>query len=113
MLPRENRLTDDYDFRRVRRLGRRGQSRLFSATAAPAKDSSRTRFGFVASLKFDKRAARRNRARRLLRAAVRSLWPQIKPGYDVVVVARPPVKEADFEEVCAEINKVLSKISLL
>ncbi|MFW6143805.1 MAG: ribonuclease P protein component, partial [Patescibacteria group bacterium] len=75
------------------------------------KDKSR--FGFVTSTKFDKRATKRNRARRLLREAVRQQLSDIASGYDMMFIARAPLKEAGFEEVSSSLDKVLSKVSLL
>ncbi len=49
-------------------------------------------------------AVERNRAKRLLREAMRRLYPRLKPGWDVMVVARArilTVKEPDVEEVLA------------
>lgn len=45
------------------------------------------RIGITTSKKIGN-AVRRNRARRVIREACRSLLPQIRPGYDLVFVAR-------------------------
>jgi len=113
MLPEGNRLRSKYDFRRVKRVGRSAHSPYFTLLYAPAKDSATLRFGFVASTKFDKRAVVRNRARRLLREAVRVHLSRIKPGHDLVLIARKGVKEVSSAEVSASLNQILSKVSLL
>jgi len=113
MLPKENRLRTKYDFRRVKRIGEVIYSPYFTLIHARAKDPESLRFGFVASTKFDKRAVSRNRARRLLREAVRKHLPDIKRGRDIILVARERIKEASVEEVSSSLDKVLSKISLL
>jgi len=46
-----------------------------------------SRIGVTASKKIGN-AVKRNRARRILKEAVSLLLPQIKPGYDLVLVAR-------------------------
>ena len=94
-------------------MGRGVHSPYFTLLYAPTKDSGILRFGFIASTKFDKRAVVRNRARRILREAVREHLPQIKLGYDLVLIARREVKEASSAEVSASLNQILSKISLL
>ena len=113
MLPKENRLRAKYDYRRVKRIGKAGFSLYFTILYAPAKDPKSLRFGFVASSKFDKRATQRNRARRLMREAVRKKLPDIKLGYDIILIAKSKIKEANFEEVNSSLDQVLSKISLL
>ena len=111
MLPKENRLTDDYDFRRVKRLGKSYQCPLFKLGVAPQKVSGPSRFGFVISKKIDKRAVVRNRIKRLLREVVRSNLEKIPDGFDVVFVVRPSIVGKNYEEVSSEFDKVLSKVS--
>ncbi len=113
MLPKKHRLTDNYDFRRVRRIGKKYNCPLFFATFAEAKNQTHpTRFGLVVSNKIDKRAPARNRIKRLLREAIRLNLNNIKPGYDVTIVAKNQIKNADYEEVSNHINKFLSEIPL-
>jgi ribonuclease P protein component len=49
---------------------------------------SPTRIGITVSQKVSKRAVRRNRIKRRLRAACRQLLPQLAPGWDVVITVR-------------------------
>ena len=113
MLPEESRLKSNYDFRRVKRIGRAAHSPFFTLLYAPAKDRSVSRFGLVASTKFDKRAVVRNRARRLLREAVRERLEVIKPGFDIILIAKKPIKDVKFQKVGAAFDQVLSKTPLL
>jgi len=112
VLPKEFRLTDDYDFRRVRRLGRVYQSSFFKLVVAPAKRRGSLRFGFVISKRVAKRAVDRNRAVRLLREAVHQKLPDLKRGFDVVLVARTSILGKGGTEVSTEVNRVLSKTPL-
>ena len=118
MLPKENRLTDDYDFRRVKRLGKNYHCPLFKLGLArrktfgpPNGEVNPSRFGFVISTKIDKRAVVRNRIKRLLREAVRSNLEKIPDGFDLVFVVRPKIVGKSYEEVCSAVNQVLSEIS--
>ena len=111
MLPKENRLTDDYDFRRVKRLGKSYHCPLFKLSVAQRKIAGPSRFGFVISTKIDKRATVRNRIKRLLRQAVRERLEKIPDGFDLVFVVRPKIVGKSYEEVGAEVDQVLSKIS--
>jgi len=118
MLPKENRLTDDYDFRRVKRLGKSYHCPLFKLSLAqrkvagpPSGETSPSRFGFVISTKIDKRATVRNRIKRLLREAVRANLTKVPNGFDFVLVVRPQIVGKNYEEISAEVNQVLSKVS--
>ncbi len=114
MLPKENRLRTDYDFRRVKNRGTVVHTPYYTLLhfqKSPAKEGMQpSRFGFIASKKFDKRAVARNRARRLLREAVRHHLPKIKDSYDIVLIAKHPIKDANYEDVNASFNKILPKV---
>ena len=50
----------------------------------------------------------RNRAKRVLREAARHLYPRIAPGWDIMLVARPPItraQEPQVEEVLMSLLK--------
>jgi len=111
MLPREHRLIDDYDFRRVKRLGKTYHCPIFSLTVVRRKVVGPSRFGFVVSTKIDKRAVVRNRVKRLLREAVRARLTKIPDGFDLVFVVRPKIVGKSYEEICAQVDQLLSKIS--
>lgn len=110
MLPKENRLTDDYDFRRVKRLGKTYHCPLFKLSVAQKKVSGSPRFGFVISTKIDKRATVRNRIKRLLREAVRANLAKVPDGFDLVFIVRPKIVGKSYEEVRLEVDQILSKV---
>lgn len=67
----------------------------------------RTRVGLTASKKVGN-AVKRNRARRVLRAALCAVLPQDVGGVDIVVVARgctPSLKSTQLEPVLAQLLK--------
>ena len=116
MLSKENRLTEDYDFRRVKRLGKSCHCPLFKFSFAPHppkadREKSPSRFGFVISKKIDKRAVVRNRIKRLLREVVRENLEKIPDGFDIVFIVRPNIVGKNYEEISIEFNKILSKVS--
>lgn len=49
-------------------------------------------------------AVRRNRARRILRAAWREIALRVGPDRDVVLVAKRPILEAKTQDLVAEMN---------
>lgn len=116
MLPRANRLTSDYDFRKVRRQGRKIKTPFFDLYYLPrGGPSSRavSHFGFVVSLKLDKRATRRNRSKRIFREEVRSLLPKTRKGFDCAFWVRRRSLEVEPEEVRRAIREALKKAGLL
>jgi ribonuclease P protein component len=56
-------------------------------------------------------AVKRNRAKRLLREAARAAC--IKPGSDVVLVAKPPVAESSLADVRAALDTALERAGAL
>jgi ribonuclease P protein component len=52
-------------------------------------------------------AVRRNRARRILRAAWRQVAPRVRDGYDIVWVARAGIRGATTQELVAEMTELL------
>jgi ribonuclease P protein component len=54
----------------------------------------------------------RNRAKRLLREAVRLEGKELPEGLDLVIVARPSVAGASYREIAGDIRDVLSAAGL-
>ncbi len=68
------------------------------------------RCGFVVSKKVGKAVAR-NRVKRLLREVVRQM--PIRPGWDIVFIARPEAEKSDFAELKSLVWRLVSKAKLL
>lgn len=71
-----------------------------------------TRFAFSASRRVG-HAVSRNRAKRLLRAAVHSNLASIEPGWDCLFIAREETPQASFSEVERAVNQLLSRSRLV
>lgn len=96
-MERRHRLTRSADFDRVRKQGRSWAQPLFVLSVS-RNGLDRSRFGFVVSRRVGG-AVVRNRVKRQLREVVRQHLQEIPPGWDVVLVARAPVVEAEFSEI--------------
>jgi ribonuclease P protein component len=73
----------------------------------------RNRYGFAAGKRLGG-AVERNRAKRLLREAVRALHPRLTPGHDIVFIARNTLTpETSLSAVSAQVQQVLQRAGLL
>jgi ribonuclease P protein component len=54
-------------------------------------------------------AVQRNRARRVLRAAIREVAPRGVEGHDVVLVAREAIRDARTQDLITEMNELLQR----
>jgi len=75
-------------------------------------DLSYSRFGFSVSRRVGG-AVVRNRAKRLMREAIRLRQAMIADGWDVVIIARQPMREANFHQVDRAIEQLLRRARLL
>jgi ribonuclease P protein component len=84
------RLRTSADFRRVRETGAFWRGRKISLNAArrPDVDGRSSRVGLIATKRVGG-AVERNRARRLMREALRSLAPRVMADWDFVFIAQP------------------------
>ena len=69
-----------------------------------------TRYGFVVSKRVGKAVAR-NRLKRRLREGVRPM--AVRPGWDVVLLARPPAAAATYQQLREALVELLSRARLL
>ena len=69
-------------------------------------DLDQTRFGFATGKRLGG-AVVRNRVRRRIREALRVMAPSFQPGWDVLIIARPGLVEADQDALVAALRRVL------
>lgn len=70
------------------------------------------RIGFSVSKKLGN-SVQRNRAKRRLREAFSPLIPHIKPGHNLIVIARPAVLDEPFWDMCHTLKQLLKKADLV
>jgi len=71
-----------------------------------------SRFTFVVSTKIHKKSTKRNLAKRRMRETIRTNIKLIKPGYDVIFLARQGIIDANYEDIKSNIFYVLKKAGL-
>ncbi|PSB25974.1 ribonuclease P protein component [Stenomitos frigidus] len=125
-LSKANRLRSRQDFNAVYRKGRRRKSNFLTiivlrkAAIGDAKQSNdgtealaavkvvpHTRVGISISQKVSKRAVVRNRIKRWLKVAVRSLLPGFPTGWDIVVIVHPEATQCDYRQFLQELEQLL------
>ena len=75
-------------------------------------DLDTTRFGLSTGRKLGG-AVVRNRVRRRLREALRVMAPSFQPGWDVLIIPRPGIVDADYETVVGAVRRVLVRGAVL
>ncbi len=106
-MKRRFRLTRSTDFKRVRRNGKNYAHPLFVLVAAP-NELSQVRIGFVTGRSVGQ-AVVRNRVKRRLRACLSSLVDRLAVGWDLIFLARKPLDQADYTDLCAAVQLILKK----
>jgi ribonuclease P protein component len=98
-------------FQEIRKQGTSYPSELLVLSALP-NDLPYSRFGFSVSNRIGG-AVVRNRIKRRLREAIRLRMDQIKPGWDLVFIARQPIRRADYQQMDAACARLLRRAHLL
>lgn len=70
-----------------------------------------SRFAVTAGRSVGK-AVDRNRAKRLLRAALQEVIADLQPGYQAVLIARKSLLEADFQDISLALRSLLQKAGI-
>jgi ribonuclease P protein component len=105
------RLTRSTDFKRVRRSGKSYAHPLVVLYALKS-DEPGVRVGVTAGLAVGN-AVKRNRAKRLLRAAMNDLLPQTVPGSDLMLIARSALPESNVQKTREALSILLRRAGLL
>jgi ribonuclease P protein component len=111
MIARDLRLRREREFDLVRTRGATQTSRYFVLKVLP-NDLEHNRYGFAAGKRLGN-AVQRNRAKRLMREAVRLYHPTLAQGYDVVLIARHAFPDdLKLADVWPQVGELLRRAEL-
>lgn len=99
------------DFRRIYARGKSYVSPLVVVYALKNRTKN-VRVGITTSKKVGN-AVQRNRSRRVIREAFRALAPRVRPGFDLVLVARGKTPYVKSTDVCRQLERQLQAAGLL
>jgi ribonuclease P protein component len=71
-----------------------------------------SRFGVVAGRSLGS-AVLRNRAKRRIRASLHGIFPQVKAGWDILIIARRQATKVDYLELNSLLANLFAKADLL
>jgi ribonuclease P protein component len=112
MLPGRHRFSTNKDFEKVAKRGRF----IFSPEIGIKwikNDFNFSRFGIIVPLKASKKAVIRNKIKRRLRAIISQNFMAIKPGYDIMILAKPQIINFAFGELRNKLESLLKRARLL
>ena len=110
-MQRKFRLTRSEDFKRVRRSGK-SYAHPLVVLIVQNNNQPRVKIG-VAAGRTVGTAVYRNRAKRLLREAMRALIPNIASGQDLILIARPGLVSATLEDTRSALLNLLQRAHIL
>ena len=113
MLARPYRLTEESEFIKVKRKGKKYDHPLFAWIVLKRGDKEFSKFGIVVSTKISKLANKRNYLRRVLSEAIRQSISTIKPGYDTVILTKTAIANKYTEEIMRGTREMLKKTGIV
>ena len=110
-MQRNFRLTRSQDFKRVRQSGKSYAHPLI-VLVAQANGEMKIRVGVAAGRTVGS-AVKRNRAKRLMREAMRPLLPSLASGWDLILIARPALVSSTLTDIRQALINVLRRAQLI
>ncbi|HBY09215.1 MAG TPA: ribonuclease P protein component [Chloroflexi bacterium] len=104
------RLRSSIDFKRVRRSGKSYAHPLI-VLIKQANEIETSRFGISAGRSMGN-AVQRNRAKRRIREVIRPRISEIQSGWDLIFLARAPLKNASYSELQTAIDQLIKRAGI-
>lgn len=112
MLPKKHRLSRQ-EFKEVLSKGRSLHTESFVFSYNIKSGIECPQIGVIASLKVSKKATARNRAKRILKAAILEQIDNIQPEAQIILIAKQRVLNEKYKSLREELATALEKTSLL
>ncbi|MBU1037134.1 ribonuclease P protein component [Patescibacteria group bacterium] len=111
MIPKTNRLLKEKNFKRVAKNGKYffGRTLVLKVIKSPL---TVTRLAIIVSAKVSKKAVERNKIKRRLREVIRLNLPNLKKGFDVMILVKPLAKEKNSAELSQILEELFKKANL-
>ncbi|MDD3480906.1 MAG: ribonuclease P protein component [Patescibacteria group bacterium] len=109
MLPKEKRLRDTKDFKRVYVRGSFFSGKYLTINYLINK-THLTRVGVVAGKKVSAKAVERNKVKRRAREAVHALYEKLPAGYDIIVNIKKEAKSASVADLGKDLAGLIGKV---
>ncbi len=110
-MKRDQRLRRSEDFRHVRATASRPWSHPLMVLYATPNGLEHSRVGVTTGKRIGNSVVR-NRVRRRIREAIRVHYPDLRPGQDVVLIARAASVDADWPSIAAAVAMLLNRSDL-
>ncbi len=107
MLARDYSLKGKKNFERVEKEGKMIQSDSFGVAYLKRDDEEFSHFGIIVSTKISKLSVQRNRIKRAISEALRYGMTELKPGFDVVFLAKLPIVKKPTDQIMREVRETL------
>ena len=101
-------LTENHEYKRVYARGKSAVRPVLVLYCLRNKKVKQARVGITASKKIGN-AVKRN----LLRESIRALYPQLKPGYNLVLVSRGRTPFVNYQIVSSQLKSALEELGVL
>jgi len=109
MLPKNQRLTSEKDFKRVYQKGSFFSANLFNVNYLPNR-LPLSRLGVVVTKKVASKSVERNLLKRRCREVARKIYTEIPSGFDVIIVIKEKAKGIKFEEIEKDLLTAISRV---
>ncbi|MDP2934576.1 MAG: ribonuclease P protein component [bacterium] len=111
MTVKYERIKKRIDFEKIFKTGKTTIGR-FVFLKAKKTENKNCRLCFVVGLKVSKKAVERNKTKRRIREIMRSLYLELKPNYDIVVIAKQEILNKKYTDIKDEIIKTIKSAKL-
>ena len=112
MLPAANRLSKEKDFKKTFQKGKSFFTKILGVKILK-NNLEASRFGIVVSTKISKKAVQRNKIKRQIREVLRLNLDKVKPGFDVVIITLPAIRDLKYADTEKELLTALKKLNIL